>query len=80
MIFVVAGVVGVVVVLAATAWMAVTSRRDAGRTYLIRRSSAGPRYEVSFAHWRRRYLPQSLGWSIALIAVGLVLRRQGHAG
>jgi hypothetical protein len=80
MIFIVVGVVGLVVALAATAWMAMTSHRDSGRTYLVRRSSAGPRYEVSFSEWRRRYLPQSLGWSLASIAVGLVLRRHGHAG
>lgn len=80
MIFIVVGAAGVVVALAATAWMAVTSRRDPGRTYMIRRSSAGPRYEVTFAHWLRRYLPQSLGWSIAAIVVGLVLRGHSRTG
>ena len=79
MIFVVVGVVGLGIVLTATAWMAMASHRDPGRTYLVRRSWAGPRYEVSFREWRRRYLPQSLAWSVASIAVGLVLRRYGHA-
>jgi hypothetical protein len=75
MILVASGGAMLVVASVAWVWMALAARRAPGRTFQVRDSRGGPRHDVTFAVWQRRYLPQVLGWSAALVVVGLLTLR-----